>query len=125
MNVPASLKYAASHEWVKVDGSRALVGITDHAQQELGDIVFVELPQVESTVNAGSPCAVVESVKTASDIYAPVSGTVTKVNDELTKKPELINEECYENGWIFEVELSDPSELDKLLDAQSYQNGIQ
>ncbi|RJP57958.1 MAG: glycine cleavage system protein GcvH [Candidatus Auribacter fodinae] len=125
MNIPASLKYTSSHEWISCDGKTGKVGITDHAQKELGDIVFVELPEVGKTVSAGKACAVVESVKTASDIYTPVSGTITAVNDGLTSRPELINEDCYTKGWIFEVKLSDPSELNNLLDANGYREVVQ
>lgn len=104
--VPADLKYAKSHEWVRVEGDVATVGITDHAQQELTDVVFVELPTVGRKVNAGEPCAVVESVKTASDIYSPVSGEVISVNGDLGGAPDLVNREPYAGGWFFKVRLS-------------------
>lgn len=121
MNFPDTLRYTPSHEWISVDGAKARVGISSFAQKELGDIVFVELPQVGRTVKAEEACCVVESVKTASDIYSPVAGTVTAVNEDLDKHPELINEDCYGKGWIFELELSDASQVDKLLDATTYE----
>lgn len=121
MNFPQSLKYTSSHEWVNVTGTTGVVGITEFAQKELGDIVFVELPETGRKVKAGEPCSVVESVKTASDIYSPLSGKIVKTNEELARHPELINEDCYGKGWIFELELSDKSELGKLLDAATYQ----
>jgi glycine cleavage system H protein len=98
-NVPAELKYAKSHEWVRIDGASATVGISDHAQQELTDLVFVELPAVGRSVKSGEACAVVESVKTASDIYSPVSGTITEINPAVTDNPELVNAEPYAGGW--------------------------
>ncbi len=120
MNFPETLRYTPSHEWIKVDGSKARVGITSFAQKELGDIVFVELPESGRDVKAEEACCVVESVKTASDIYSPVAGTITAINEDLDKQPELINEDCYGKGWIFEIELSDPSQVDQLLTAEVY-----
>src|SRR5678816_1886064 len=108
--VPADLKYAKSHEWVRVNGNVATVGITDHAQHELTDIVFVELPQVGKAFKAGEACAVVESVKTASDIYSPLSGEVTAVNKSLGDNPELVNSDPYSGGWFYKIKLSNPSE---------------
>jgi glycine cleavage system H protein len=105
------LKYARSHEWVRVDGATAIVGITDHAQHELTDVVFVELPTVGRRLKAGEACAVVESVKTASDIYAPVSGKVVEVNPALGDNPALVNSAAYGEGWFFKLELADPGEL--------------
>src|SRR5512137_764798 len=102
-NVPTDLKYAKSHEWVRVDGDVATVGITDHAQHELTDIVFVELPALGRQLKAGETCAVVESVKTASDIYAPVSGQVVAANPAVTQKPELVNSDPYGGGWLYQV----------------------
>jgi len=119
-NVPADLKYAKSHEWVRVSGGEATVGITDHAQHELTDVVFVELPAVGRVVKAGEAVAVVESVKTASDIYAPVSGTVVAVNPELAGNPSLTNSAAYGEGWFFKVQLSDSAELGALLEPAGY-----
>jgi glycine cleavage system H protein len=119
-NVPADLRYAKSHEWVRVSGDTATVGITDHAQHELTDIVFVELPAVGRKVKAGEACAVVESVKTASDIYSPVSGEVTAVNKAVVDDPALVNKEPYGNGWFFQVKFSQPSEINSLLSPADY-----
>ena len=122
--VPSDLKYAKSHEWVRVAGDTATVGITDHAQQELTDVVFVELPAVGRTVKAGESCAVVESVKTASDIYAPVSGAVTEVNQAIVNDPAKVNSDPYGTGWFYKIKLSNPSELGALLDAAQYAGQI-
>ncbi|HPY30549.1 MAG TPA: glycine cleavage system protein GcvH [Verrucomicrobiota bacterium] len=119
-NVPAELKYAKSHEWVQVSGDLAIVGITDHAQHELTDIVFVELPAVGRTLAAGEACAVVESVKTASDIYAPVSGEVVEVNSALGDDPGLVNREPFGAGWFFKIKPTQPAEMDALLTAAQY-----
>jgi|ERR1700755_808169 len=124
MNTPADLKYAKSHEWLRVKGDTATVGISDHAQHELTDVVFVETPQVGRKVKAGEACAVVESVKTASDIYAPVSGEITAANTELAQHPELINDDPYGKGWIFEIKPSAPAEADQLLTADAYAKQI-
>ena len=123
-NIPEQLKYAKTHEWVRVEGDTAWVGITDHAQAELTELVFVELPEVGRTVSAGQPCAVVESVKTASDIYAPLSGEVIEVNQALTDDPGKVNADAFGEGWFFTVRMSAPSELDGLMDAASYQSQI-
>jgi glycine cleavage system H protein len=123
-NVPQDLKYAKSHEWVRREGGIATVGITDHAQHELTDVVFVELPAVGRKIKAGESCAVVESVKTASDIYAPVGGEVIAVNAELANHPELVNTAPYAGGWFFKVQLSDPAEMDRLLTPESYTKQI-
>lgn len=120
MNVPAELKYSEEHEWVRVDGNRATIGITDFAQSELGDIVFVELPEVGDTVEFGEPFGSVESVKTVSELYAPVSGKVVEVNSALADAPEKVNESPYGEGWMIVVEPSDPSELDRLWTADKY-----
>src|ERR671920_337579 len=109
-NVPSDLKYAKSHEWVRVAGDTATVGITDHAQHELTDVVFVELPAVGRKVKAGEACAVVESVKTASDIYSPVSGEVVEVNSAVTDNPALVNSAPYADGWFFKLKLASPGE---------------
>ena len=123
-NNPEQLKYAKTHEWVRVEGDTAWVGITDHAQAELTELVFVELPESGRTVSAGQPCAVVESVKTASDIYAPLSGEVIEVNQALTDDPGKVNADAFGEGWFFKVRMSAPSELDGLMDATSYQSQI-
>lgn len=123
-NVPAELRYARSHEWVRVDGDLATVGITDHAQHELTDVVFVELPAVGRPLKAGEACAVVESVKTASDVYAPVSGEVVAVNEQLATHPDLVNRDPYGEGWFFRVRLSRPAEVSALLDAAAYRAQI-
>ena len=120
MSVPNNLKYAKSHEWVRVEGETAVVGISDHAQHELTDIVYVELPPVGDRVEASKECAVVESVKAASDIYAPVTGDIVAVNEELTRTPELVNQDPYGKGWMFKVKLSDLAELDDLLSPIDY-----
>ncbi len=121
MNTPKELRYSKDHEWVRVEGNKATVGITDFAQSELGDVVFVELPANGVAVTAGKQFAVVESVKAVSDIFAPVSGTVTAVNDALTDAPETINSDPYGAGWIVVVELADPGELAALLDSAGYE----
>lgn len=121
-NIPGNLKYTASHEWVLDNGDGTVtVGITDHAQDQLGDVVFVELPEVGREVEAGEEFSLVESVKAASDIYAPVSGEITEANEELEGAPETINEHAFEDGWIAKIKLSDPAELDGLLDAEGYE----
>lgn len=119
-NVPSDLKYAKSHEWVRVDGDVATVGITDHAQHELTDVVFVELPEVGRKIEAGDACAVVESVKTASDIYSPVSGEIAEVNRTAVDNPALVNLEPYSGGWFFKIKLSNPAELNGLLAPADY-----
>ncbi len=121
MQLPEALKYSPSHEWSRLDGDTLTVGITDFAQDQLGDVVFVELPSVGQAVTAGSAVAVVESVKTASDIYAPVSGEVVEVNSALEDAPETINSAPFEDGWMFKLRVADTSELEKLLDADAYQ----
>jgi glycine cleavage system H protein len=119
-NIPENLRYAASHEWVKAEAGVATVGITDHAQSELSDVVYVDLPKVGGQVQSGATAAVIESVKAASDIYAPLTGEVLEVNSELTKKPELVNQDPYGAGWLFRVRISHPAELDVLKDAAGY-----
>lgn len=125
MNIPEGLKYSREHEWVRVEGSRAYIGITDYAQDELGDIVYVELPEVGAEVKAGDTFGTVESVKTVSDLYAPVSGRVVEVNEALANAPEKVNESPYEEAWMIVVEMADPSELEALLDAEAYRQHIQ
>ncbi len=122
--VPTDLKYAKSHEWVRVSGDTATVGITDHAQHELTDIVFVELPSVGRKVKAGEACAVVESVKTASDIYSPVSGEIVEVNKAAADDPALVNREPHAGGWFYKIKLSNPAELAALLTPEQYQAQI-
>lgn len=122
--VPSDLKYAKSHEWVRVTGNTATVGISDHAQHELTDIVFVEVPTVGDKVKAGDACAVVESVKTASDIYSPVSGEVVAANQLAVQDPALVNSDPYDAGWLFKVKFSHPAELDALLTPEGYKAQI-
>jgi glycine cleavage system H protein len=122
--IPGDLKYAKSHEWVRVAGDVATVGITDHAQHELTDIVFVELPEQGRKITAGEACAVVESVKTASDIYSPVSGEVVEVNPAVVKDPSLVNDQPYEGGWFFRVRMAQPDELNGLMPSDQYQKQI-
>ncbi len=120
-NFPDDLKYATSHEWARVDDDGvATIGISFHAQDALGDIVFVELPEVGAMVNAKEEVAVVESVKAASDIYCPLSGEVTEINEALVEAPETVNSLPYDNGWFFKVKLNDPAELNELMDAEAY-----
>ena len=123
-NIPSDLKYTKSHEWVRVTDAVATIGITDHAQHELTDVVFVELPAVGRKVKAGEACAVVESVKTASDIYSPMSGEVTEVNKAVVDNPALVNSEPYGNGWFFKVKLANPGEVNTLLKPEQYQAQI-
>ncbi|WP_423185914.1 glycine cleavage system protein GcvH [Alishewanella sp. d11] len=121
-NIPANLKYASSHEWLRADGDGVYtVGITEHAQELLGDMVFVELPEVGDTVTQNDDCAVAESVKAASDIYAPVSGEIVAINEALSDSPELVNSSPYEEGWMFKIKIADEAELSALLDAAGYQ----
>ena len=120
--VPENLKYSKSHEWVRMNGSKATVGISDHAQHELTDIVFVELPPIGKTVTAGQVVTVVESVKVAADIYSPLNGKVTAINKNLEATPGLINTDPYGEGWIFEIETSDKGE--SLMDAENYRRSI-
>ncbi|MCP4990090.1 MAG: glycine cleavage system protein GcvH [Colwellia sp.] len=124
-NIPSELKYATSHEWVRNEGDGIVtVGITEHAQGLLGDMVFVELPDVDDAISTGDDVAVAESVKAASDIYAPVSGTVVEVNEELEDSPELVNSDAFGEGWLFKVKLDDANELENLLDAEGYASSI-
>ena len=119
--IPGDLKFLKSHEWVRAESNgMATVGISDHAQGLLGDLVYVELPSVGDVIEAGNSCAVVESVKAASDVYAPVSGKVVEVNDALTDKPETINEDAYGDGWLFVLEMSDTEQLNELLGPDDY-----
>jgi glycine cleavage system H protein len=118
---PKDLKYSEEHEWARVEGDVATIGITDYAQEQLGDVVYVELPEEGDEVSANDTFGVVESVKTASDLYAPVSGKVTAANEALMDEPELVNSSPYEDAWMIQVEMSDPSELDELMDAVEYE----
>jgi len=122
--VPADLKYAKSHEWVRVNGEVITVGITDHAQHELTDVVFVEVPTVGRKLKAGEACAVVESVKTASDIYSPVSGEIVVVNPKVVDSPALVNDQPYGDGWMFQIKMSDANELASLLSPADYSTQI-
>lgn len=124
MNVPSDLRYNSSHEWVRLEGDIATVGISDHAQEELTDVVFVELPLVGRTVDAGDPTAVVESVKAASDIYAPIGGEVVEVNLDVEADPALVNTDPYGRGWIFKLRVKNAAEVEGLLDAAAYSSQI-
>lgn len=125
MHYPPELKYTTEHEWARVQGNRVTVGITDYAQDALGDVVYVELPQPGARVIQGQPFGVVESVKSVSDLFAPVSGTVTEVNTPLPNSPDLINREPYGQGWMIVVEMEDPSQLGHLFTAQQYERHVQ
>ena len=115
-----SLKYTKEHEWVRVEDDVATIGITNYAQEQLGDVVFVELPEIDAEVEAGNEFAVVESVKAASEVYSPVGGTVVEVNEDLAAKPGLVNEDAEGEGWFVKIKLTDPDELDELMDARAY-----
>jgi glycine cleavage system H protein len=125
MNVPEDLRYSSDHEWVGRDGDLVRVGITDYAQDALGDVVFVQLPEVGAEVTAGEPFGEVESTKSVSDVYAPVSGAVVEVNEALADAPQVLNEDPYGEGWICTIRISDPSQLDSLLDATAYRKLIE
>jgi glycine cleavage system H protein len=124
MNIPADLRYCASHEWIRLEGDIATVGISDHAQAELTDVVFVELPSIGRKVDASDPTAVVESVKAASDIYAPIGGEVIEANDAVEADPSLVNTDPYGKGWIFKLRVKDPADASRLMDASAYQSHI-
>lgn len=121
MNIPKELKYSKDHEWVSVEGNMATIGITDYAQSQLGDVVFVELPEIGAEVAAGAGLSVVESVKAVSDIYAPISGKVVTVNEALADAPETVNQDPYGEGWIAKIEITNQAELDELLDSEAYE----
>ncbi|HUK65436.1 MAG TPA: glycine cleavage system protein GcvH [Anaeromyxobacteraceae bacterium] len=125
MNFPDDLKYTKEHEWCRVKGGRAVVGITDHAQDQLGDIVYVELPEVGDLVKKGEAFGVVESTKAVSELFAPVTGKVVEVNDPLSDAPETINEDPYEEGWMIQIEISDSKELEGLFDAGGYRKFLE
>jgi glycine cleavage system H protein len=121
-SIPANLKYTKDHEWARIEGNRVVVGVTSHAQEALGDVVYVELPKVGSTVAAHKQFGVIESTKAVSELFSPLSGKVVKVNEALTDNPQTVNSDPYGAGWILEIELSDSKELASLLDASSYEN---
>ena len=123
-NIPGDLKYTKDHEWLRVQGNHAVVGVTDHAQKQLGDVVYVELPKVGDKVEATEPVGSIESVKAVSEVFSPVSGKVTKVNDTLSDEPEQVNSDPYGDGWLVEIELSDSKQVAGLLDAAAYGNYI-
>lgn len=125
MSVQAGLKYAETHEWAKVEEDVVVVGLSDHAQGELGDVVFVELPEVGDTAAQGEGCGTIEAVKTVSDLFAPVSGEIIEVNSALEDEPTLINTDCYGKGWVIKIKVSDASELDKLMDADAYKGIVE
>ncbi|GAC23669.1 glycine cleavage system H protein [Paraglaciecola mesophila KMM 241] len=125
-NIPSDLRYATTHEWVRPEGDGTFtVGISEHAQELLGDMVFVELPDVGATVSAGDDIAVAESVKAASDVYAPIGGEIVGVNEDLEDSPELVNSDPYGDGWLFRIKADDADEVEGLLDAEGYQNSIE
>lgn len=124
MNIPGDLKYTEGHEWVRVEGNVAYVGISDHAQHELGDIVYVELPEIDTEIDSEEEATNIESVKAAAPVYSPVSGKIIEINEELEDNSELINSDAYD-AYIFAVEMSDPSELDKLMDADEYKEFLE
>lgn len=124
MSLPTDLRYKDSHEWIQTEGEALAVGITDHAQEELTDIVYVELPEAGKQVKAGDPVAVVESVKSASDIYAPISGEIVEGNELLGSAPQQINDDAFGQGWIFKIKPADPAELDGLMDSEAYASHI-
>lgn len=121
-NIPSELKYTKEHEWARVTGNHVVVGVTQHAQEALGDVVYVELPKVGSSITAGKQFGVIESTKAVSELYAPITGKVVKVNDELSANPQTVNSDPYGAGWIVEVEISDTKQLDNLLSASAYED---
>lgn len=124
-NTPAELKYLASHEWARIEGDIAVVGITDHAQEALGDLVYIELPDVGDELKAGDEAGVVESVKAASDIYAPLTGEVVEVNSALVDSPEMVNSDPYNDGWMYKIRIADAAEIDDLLSAEDYDAAVE
>ena len=125
MNIPANLLYTEDHEWVRVEGDEAFIGITDFAQNELGDIVFVEVETMDEELEKGDTFGTIEAVKTVSDMFMPIGGTVLEVNEALEDTPEIINSDAYGEGWIIKVKIADASELDALIDADAYKNSIE
>ena len=124
MNHPNDLKYAASHEWARIEGDLVVTGITDHAQDALGDLVYIEVPELDRQLDAGEQAGVVESVKTASDIYAPIAGVVVEVNPALEDEPELVNNDPYGAGWMYKIKSDNIADLEKLLSAEEYEEGL-
>ena len=120
MSLPEDLKYTKEHEWLKVDGETAIIGITEHAQSELGDIIFIEFPNIDQEIDKNEPFGTIEAVKTVADLFAPVSGKVIKINETLEDNPEFVNSDPYVNGWIVKVSISDTSELEELMPADKY-----
>ena len=124
MNIPQSLKYTKEHEWVREDSDTVTVGITDHAQDELGDIIFVEFPEIGQKIEKDEPCGTIEAVKTVADLFAPISGTVIEINETLDDSPESVNNDPYGDGWMVKISVSEPGELDNLMSADQYQEMI-
>lgn len=124
MNIPANLKYTKDHEWIRLEGDNAFIGITDYAQHELGDIVFVDVDTVDETLDAEEPFGTIEAVKTSSEVFMPVAGKVVEFNEALADAPETVNNDPYGEGWIIKIEVSDASQMDTLLDAEAYKNLI-
>ena len=124
MSLPEDLKYTKEHEWLKVDGETAIIGITEHAQSELGDIIFIEFPNVDQKIEKNEPFGTIEAVKTVADLFAPVSGKVIEINETLEDNPEFVNSDPYVNGWIVKVSISDTSELEELMSADKYEGLI-
>jgi glycine cleavage system H protein len=122
--IPEALRYSTEDEWTRIEDGRATIGVTDYAQQQLGDVVFIELPEEGTSVESGEPFGVIESVKAVSDLYAPVSGQVVEVNLELAEHPESVNEDCYGDGWMIIIELADAEQYDSLLDASAYRQHV-
>jgi glycine cleavage system H protein len=123
--IPAELQYTREDEWCRIEGNRVVIGVTDYAQQQLGDIVFVEVPAVGTTVERGEPFGVIESVKAVSDLYAPVSGEVVEVNGDLADRPEVVNEDCYGDGWMIAIQIADDADLSEHLDAAAYRRHVE
>jgi len=125
MNIPVDLLYTEDHEWVRVEGDEAYIGITDFAQSELGDIVFIEVETVDEELDTGDAFGTIEAVKTVSDLFMPIAGTVLELNEALEDTPEIINKDSYGEGWIIKIKIADPDELDKLKDANAYKNSVE
>ncbi len=123
-DIPQELRYTREDEWIRIEGERVVIGVTDYAQQQLGDVVFVELPAAGAVIERGEPFGVVESVKTASDLYAPIGGTIAEVNDQLTSEPQLVNDAPYEGGWMIKIQPDDPAAIDTLMTAQQYADQV-
>lgn len=124
MEFPSNLLYTEEHEWIQVENESALIGITDYAQHELGDVVFVELPEVGTKVDQGATFGTIEAVKTVSDLYAPLSGEIVEVNSDLVDQPEMVNQSPYADGWMIKIKMTDPGEVDQLFNAESYQEHV-